>query len=64
MIAAANSLLSAVGTNMLVWSRPTYVKGPDGKPVKPPVIEHPGSAQPVVSADVPDLAVVMRTRRR
>lgn len=61
---AALSFVTAAAGSLQVWHRPTYVKGPDGKPVKPPVIEFPGSAVTVIGATVPDFSAVLRSRRR
>ena len=47
--AAANALVTATAGDMVVWSRPG--------------LQGAGSVGPVTSARVPDLAVVMRSRR-
>lgn len=51
----AVNLVAAFTPNMLVWSKPK--EDPAG------VVIRPGAASPVVGARVPDLAVVLRSRR-
>jgi hypothetical protein len=64
---AANAMVSAYAGNLLVWSRPFPGKdavppsgGNPGKPAKP---ARTGIGVPVLLAKVPDLAVVLRSRR-
>lgn len=52
---AANALLTAVGGGMRVWHRPKEAVGDDPG--------HIGGSATVTSARVPDLAVVLRSRR-
>jgi len=65
VLAAANTMITAFGDDFLIWSRP--FAGRAASPGPPPVTEIPardGLAVPVVGAKVPDLAVVLRSRRR
>lgn len=59
--AAAGALQSALGNNLLVWSRP-FEPDPDRVPpdTRP---ARAGTSWPVISARVPDLAAVMKSRR-
>jgi len=64
VLAAAVTLIGAMGTDFLVWSRPIVapaVNPPAGTPghVEP----RDGASGPVVAAFVPDIAVVLRSRR-
>jgi hypothetical protein len=64
--AAANVLVNAYSGNMYVWRRPRLARaawtGPDGRQ-HPAVSFRGGSAWPVVSAECPAKAVVLRSRR-
>lgn len=64
--AAGNAMINAVPGNFVVWSRPfagtpqwTDVHGR----IHPAKAAHAGAVAPMVSATVPDLAVVLRSRR-
>jgi hypothetical protein len=64
---AANTMVSAYAGNLLVWSRPYPGRAQSGTPgqpgYKPAKPARTGSAVPVLLATVPDLAVVLRSRR-
>lgn len=64
---AANAMVSAYTPNLLVWSRPfpgRAAVGTPGQPgYKPAKPARAGAAVPVLLATVPDLAVVLRSRR-
>lgn len=64
ILAAASALITALGTDFLVWSRPVVAPVPN-PPVGTPGHVEPrdGSSGPVVAAFVPDIAVVLRSRR-
>lgn len=56
---AALTFVTAAGAAFKVWHRPKY-----DNTVDPPVLLTPGSAVTCIGATVPDLAAVMRSRRR
>jgi len=61
---AANTFVTAMGQNFLVWTRP-FPGSPEqpGPPVIPAKPARLGAASAVVGARVPDKAVVLRSRR-
>lgn len=63
-LASAQTLITQMGTDFLVWSRPVV------PPANNPAVGQPGHVEPragasgpVVAAFVPDIAAVMRSRR-
>lgn len=64
---AANAMVSAYAGNLLIWSRPYAGRAQSGTPgqpgYKPAKPARSGAAVPVLLATVPDLAVVLRSRR-
>lgn len=56
---AANTLLTSLTDGLKVWSRPVTADATK----TPPVVGRAGAIATVISAAVPDLAVVMRSRR-
>lgn len=62
---SANTMQSALGNTFVVWSRPFEPDPDKNPPVGSPGHKEPraGSQWPVVGTRVPDLAVVMRSRR-
>lgn len=64
ILAAATALISSLGTDFLIWARP-FEPGPDNPAPGEPGHKEPrlGTSGPVAAAFVPDLAVVLRSRR-
>jgi hypothetical protein len=62
--AAATTLITTLGTDFLVWSRPVVAPVPN-PPLGDPghVTPRDGSSGPVVASFVPDIAAVLRSRR-
>lgn len=56
---AALTFVTAAAGSLLIWHRPVYNTVPS-----PPVLVRPGSTVVCIGALVPDLAAVMRSRRR
>jgi hypothetical protein len=64
VLAAATTLIGSMGTDFLVWSRPVVAPVPNPPAGTPGHVEpRDGTSGPVVAAFVPDLAVVLRSRR-
>lgn len=62
--AAATTLITSLGTDFLVWSRPVVAPVPNPPAGSPGHVDpRDGTSGPVVASFVPDLAVVLRSRR-
>lgn len=60
----AQTLVTSMGTDFLVWSRPVVAPVPNPPVGEPGHVEaRDGTSGPVVAAFVPDIAVVLRSRR-
>lgn len=64
ILAAAQTLVTSLGTDFLIWSRPVVAPVPNPPVGEPGHVEaRSGTSGPVVAAFVPDIAVVLRSRR-
>lgn len=64
VLAAGQALITSLGTDFLVWSRPVVEPPNNPAPGQPGhVTARNGTSGPVVAAFVPDIAAVMRSRR-